>query len=113
MIFYTEALLSKWGFDDGDLLGEMLLEKLGEDYFKLDQKEILFEVVRDHIVPKISNNIEIYYINTCHNPVRADKVDGIRVNDTGDNDISIVPEKIEVEDNIILEIANTHLAKKN
>ena len=103
MRFNTDGLLSKWGFSDGDVLSDLLYDNnLGG----VDEHAVLQKVVTDHIVPNLKQNIELEFIHTIHNPMRASTVNGKSV-DWYNLDTSniITPETVIVEDSVILDIA--------
>lgn len=101
MRFYTDSLLSKWGFGDGDMLDDLLFDN-GLPY----GHDVLIRVVRNKILPVIQQNVEVYEISTNHNPIRAKAVDGIEVDDYNYNpNIKLTPEYVDVPDSEILELA--------
>ncbi|MFT3768460.1 MAG: hypothetical protein QM820_23680 [Minicystis sp.] len=55
---HTKTLLSKWGLDDGDILDPVLRE-LGFDLAVVDTGDILAELIRDHVLPRIENKNRI------------------------------------------------------
>lgn len=103
MRFYTESLLSKFGFGDGDMLNDLLFDS----GISLDNEhDLLIKVVREHVLPAIKQQVVVYEIKTIHNPIRADSIDGVKVNVYQDNEhIKLEPEFVEVDDSVILKIA--------
>lgn len=90
----TDGFLSKWGFHDGDIFDDFL-EDHGETCAMGYAHKFLERVLKELVIPKIKNKIEIVFIETIHNPVRAEKVDGKEVNWYRENpDITIDPEFI-------------------
>ncbi len=90
--FYTDNLLSKWGFEDGDLLCDRL-----NSYPSLERRcELLWSVVESLVIPKIDQKVEVMRLITCHNPIRADKIDGKEINHYTDNGIKLTPEYVDV-----------------
>ncbi|MEZ4381141.1 MAG: hypothetical protein R3A79_07320 [Nannocystaceae bacterium] len=80
--FETDHLLSKWGFADGELLGDLLRVR---GYDQLDEESeawrhfslrVLCEVVEMYVCTKIENAIKPYRMLTSHNPIRVYEVDG-------------------------------------
>ena len=77
----ASSLFNKWGFDDGDLLGAVLL-KGGYDpagrpmcaHLTFDH-EVLARCVERHLLPVLPIKIEVERIGTCHNPIRATSAD--------------------------------------
>jgi hypothetical protein len=107
MRFYTCGLLSKWGFDDGDLLIGLLLDN---DFGLENDKQVLAEVVMRHVIPAIDQSIELKKVAdwnwTGHNPIRAEKVNGVDVDDYGNrSNPTITPEFVDIDDNAILAVA--------
>lgn len=70
---FSAGLLSKWGFSDGDLL--KWLRKFG-DY---NHRAVLCAVVRQKLLPALTQKVEVEEIGTIHNPIRARTVDGENV----------------------------------
>lgn len=99
MRFYTEGLLSKWGFEDGDILNELLLDNGIEP-----KHSILVRAVRDKVLPLIQQKVVVFDIETSHNPIRARTVDGVEVDHYNDNDIALVPEYVDVPNDVILKL---------
>ena len=60
VVLFAESLLSKWGFEDGD----MLADDTGVRH------ELLVQMVKHHLLPLLQG-VEVFEIRTCHNPVRA------------------------------------------
>lgn len=75
-IMYANDLLSKWGFGDGDRLSDFLYENNSKFGYKVDTHKLLEELVKRYLLPKIDKKVEIFYITTNHNPVRAEMIDG-------------------------------------
>ena len=76
-IMYPDDLLSKWGFGDGDRLSDFL-DDAGHAYeFKVNTHKLLEELVKRFLLPNIKKKVEIYFIDTIHNPVRAEMIDGV------------------------------------
>jgi hypothetical protein len=68
---YAYSLGSKFGFQDGDILSEPLLDALGFDLWKdCGQHEILVDLVRERLLPLLPG-VEVYELGTAHNPIRA------------------------------------------
>lgn len=76
---FSSSLLSKWGFNDGDTPEPWLdwCETQGIDYNAFDFP--LAALVRKHLVPALDQAVAIVDIETSHNPIRAETVDGIDV----------------------------------
>jgi len=71
---FTESLLSKWGFHDGDQL-----DWLWSHHRKYDKHAVLIECVKRKMLPALTQKVEIREIGCCHNPCRAGTVDGVDV----------------------------------
>ena len=75
-VMYPDSLLSKWGFGDGDALSDFLYENDVEHKVRLNSHKLLEELVKRFLLPKLSKKVEIFYIESIHNPVRAEMIDG-------------------------------------
>ncbi len=73
---FTESLLSKWGFHDGDQLDWLWSHHRG-----YDKHAVLIECVKRKMLPALVQKVEIREIVCCHNPCRAETVDGKNVTD--------------------------------
>lgn len=73
---YADDLLSKWGFGDGDRLIDFMYENNSSFEFKVNSHKLLEELVKRYLLPKLKDKVEIFYINTIHNPVRAEMING-------------------------------------
>ncbi len=87
-VLYSWCLLSKWGFNDGDLFDEYDLNH-----------NFLCAVVKRKLIPKLEQKVEIISMETIHNPIRAKTVDGVDVtkfwyDDT--NSIGLSPKEVIV-----------------
>lgn len=93
--FYTTELLSKWGFGDGDAIGDFLYENGLKS--SLNKHELLIKIYRKFVEPNIDQDIVIQTIGTTHNPLRASLVDGVVVDWYDPNFfLKIDPEYIDV-----------------
>lgn len=93
----SRGLLSKWGFHDGDILDDYCWDH----DIPADDKDLhvaLRQLVREHLLPKLAEHhqIEVYDIETRHNPIRASMVDGQEINDYTEQFISLTPEWISI-----------------
>lgn len=80
--FETDHLLTKWGFQDGEQLGDFLrqngygrLDETSDEWYAFSRR-VLCEVVECFVCPQISNAIKPYRVLTSHNPMRVYEVDG-------------------------------------
>jgi hypothetical protein len=76
LTLFSSSLLSKWGFNDGDAPDQWYdyCDSLGVDWTKLEFP--LAALVRKHLVPALEQTITVCDIETSHNPIRAETVDG-------------------------------------
>jgi len=83
MSLYSEGLLSKWGFEDGDMPENVwdAIEEAGLDFMTIDWHGVLRSLVRDYLLPALDQHVEVYDIETIHNPIRAKSVDGVAIPD--------------------------------
>ncbi|NQX36267.1 hypothetical protein [Herbiconiux sp. VKM Ac-2851] len=87
----AQSLLSKWGFGDGDKIGDWWWdhfdEPLDSRFPGAHRHDVLRLLVRLALVPAIEafgHAITVYDIGTIHNPVRAETVDGITIDHYND-----------------------------
>lgn len=73
----SEGLLSRWGFNDGDVPDIYLdwCDDHGHPYPD-DWHTVLRALVRTRLVPALDQRVELVEIETNHNPIRAVTVDG-------------------------------------
>ncbi|MBZ6250378.1 hypothetical protein KVH27_18580 [Streptomyces olivaceus] len=99
LTLFSADLLSKWGFNDGDDPEDWLdwCETQGIDY-------TAFEVpwaalVRKYLVPLIEQDVTVVDIETIHNPIRAETVNGADMHEIwyGRMDApTLTPESVDV-----------------
>ena len=79
---FSDGLLSKWGFNDGDEPDWLLdyCDDHGLDYPDA-WHAALRTLVHEHLLPALDQRVEVYDIETIHNPIRAAYVDGVKVSD--------------------------------
>lgn len=110
---YSRSLLSKWGFNDGDPPEAWLdwCDEEGIDWTTITgwRDRILPALVRRFLLPELEQDVKLTDISTCHNPIRAETVDGADVTgrwyDTSDSDPELTPECVEVPFREVLKIA--------
>ena len=95
--FYTQHLLSKYGFDDGDLLFDIVEER----GLEVDHRDLLIAVVERLVIPVLEQDVEYDIIGTFHNPIRIRCIAGIEA-DLGD---PLTPEDIVIPVSDIITIA--------
>ena len=87
---WSDSLQSKWGFGDGDI-PDSILDHVGDEVgFALDWHAVLRKLVRKHLLPALEDaghSVEVYDIETNHNPIRASKIDGVDVDDYSDRNV--------------------------
>lgn len=89
----AESLLSKWGFGDGDALSDWWWDHYGAEP-PFNDHDMLHALVLAYLVPAIhdgAREVEIIRIDTIHNPVRADTLDGVQVDHYSRRDWRIDP----------------------
>ncbi|MEU1302800.1 hypothetical protein ACWEQC_21300 [Streptomyces shenzhenensis] len=79
LTLFSSCLLSKWGFNDGCDPDDWLdyCEANGIDYNAVDFP--LVPLVRRYLLPVLDQDVTTVEIETNHNPIRAEKVDGVDV----------------------------------
>lgn len=107
MILDTADLLSKWGFDDGDILHDF---KVGHG-LKVNSATLLVEVVKRYVLPELRkhHDLKADVVLGLHNPIRVIQVDGVSVDDNDEPSMTLTPAMVDVSDDMILAIANEQL----
>lgn len=75
-VMYADDLLSKWGFSDGDRLSDYVFEESRAYDFQFDCHKALEELVKRYLLPKLDKKVEVMFVESIHNPVRAEMIDG-------------------------------------
>lgn len=112
----SAGLLSKWGFNDGDAPDEYFdwLEAQGREYAPVSWKPVIFALVDRFVVPALDQQVTIVRIETAHNPVRAQTIDGQDAErywygDYRDEEPQLTPETIDIPmtevDRLVTELA--------
>jgi len=97
---YASSLLSKWGFGDGDDPDEWVdyCEAHGIDWMAI--RYPLVELVRRHLLPALDQAVTVVEIETIHNPIRVETIDGVDVSDiwysASFDDDRLTPEYVDV-----------------
>jgi hypothetical protein len=81
---YTVGLLNRYGFGDGDVLAEYADDVLEIYHYEYDDgshvpydlAEELYDIVQRYLLPELNHKVEVTFIHTHHNPVRAIRIDG-------------------------------------
>lgn len=100
LTLYSDGLLSKWGFNDGDKPDDLLdyCDAHGLDY-PVGWRRLLYQLVTERLVPVLDQKVTIIYIVTNHNPVRALTVDGVDVRESwyaSEDRMTLTPPSVEV-----------------
>jgi hypothetical protein len=98
---YSDGLLSKWGFGDGDCLDEVLWDRCDELGLRADGDEhaVLIRAVREYLLPALAehHDVVVFEIDTIHNPIRADTIDGIEIPPFDSSfEMALTPEYVDV-----------------
>lgn len=104
---YSSDLLSKWGFNDGDMPDELrdYFDSAGEAYPQ-DWHVVLRRLVRDYLLSQIDADVEVYDIYTSHNPIRASRVNGVEVDNRAlDAPVVLTPEYVDIPYSTVLAVA--------
>lgn len=106
----SDGLLSKFGFNDGDEPDHWLdwCDEQGIDYNARgwDWHTTLRRLVREHLLPRLDQQVELTDIDTIHNPIRALTVDGVEIDWYEDYpDGTLTPDSVEVPYDEVLRIA--------
>lgn len=98
---WSDSLMSKWGFGDGDMPDDVwdYLDEHGPAEQTVDWHAVLRSLVRTYLLPALQDAghmVELYDIETIHNPIRASVIDGIEIDDYGDNPLHLRLDGVEV-----------------
>ena len=75
VILYAQSLASKWGFEDGNIIDDILWEAGFGDDPRPDHEhlffhhEVLAEIVKIRLLP-LCPEVPTYLVGTIHNPIR-------------------------------------------
>ena len=78
LTLFSESLFSKWGFWDGDQLYEWKEQHVIPG-MELSCADLLVAAVEAYLLPALKQNVEVEWLCTVHNPIRAMAVDGVKV----------------------------------
>ena len=103
MRFYPDDLTDRWGFYDGDIMNQLILEHNIQT--KLYHKDVLIHVIKEFILPKLDKEVKLYEnFSSSHNCAIADTINGIPASVfTGESDGELKPEYIDVDDDVLVE----------
>jgi hypothetical protein len=104
----SHSLLSKWGFNDGEDPDAWLdwCDRQGIDWSQLDFP--LVALVRQYLVPAIEQDVSVVEIETSHNPIRVETIDGKDVRHVWTglvDEPALTPEAVEVPMTEVLRLA--------
>lgn len=94
---YSDDLRNKWGFRDGDIFEDLCWEyekKHGLERNRVDDHQVLRRVVETHLLPRLPG-IEVDFIHSCHNPIRAKFDDEKGWPDFEDFEVEVTRDQIE------------------
>lgn len=105
---YSADLLCKWGFGDGDMFDDFIIEY--GDYDILTGHEVLKAAVQKFLVPVVKQALEISSDVSClHNPIRALTVDGQEVSWYEENQgVELEPKFVEVSAEQVMALFPNH-----
>lgn len=108
LTLFSSCLVSKWGFNDGDDPEDWLdyCEAHSIDYNELDFP--LVALVRRYLLPEIKQRITVVEIETSHNPIRAETVNGQDMTEVWFNrapEPTLTPEFVQVPMAAVLQLA--------
>jgi hypothetical protein len=96
----SDGLLSRWGFNDGDVPDAYLdWCDANEHPYPDDWNTVLRTLVRTRLVPALDQRVELTDIETAHNPIRAVRVEGQDVTGCWSDStarLTLTPECVEI-----------------
>lgn len=108
---FSDGLLSKWGFGDGDEPDQVWdsLDEQDIDYATFSWHPVLIQIVRRYLLPVLTQEVTVVEIETIHNPIRAETVNGVDVTDgwydSSDSSVRLTPEFVDVPMSEVLRVA--------
>lgn len=101
---WPEGLMSRWGFQDGDVIHQDddfwdYANEHGVDLLTVERDWLLLAVVQTFIVPVVDQVLDVFHMETQHNPVRTRTVDGHLIDhrlDEDDQPVHLTPREITV-----------------
>lgn len=87
LLLSARCLLSKWGFNDGDV-PDAYLDWLDERElpYPEDWHGLLRVLVRTRLMPYVREDVVLTAVSTIHNPIRAATVNGCEIDHTAGMD---------------------------
>lgn len=117
LTLFSNGLLSKWGFNDGDEPDDVAdwIEEDGIEYQNIPWHPVLHRLVREHLLPVLDQAVVVYDIDTIHNPIRAESVDGVEVDDYNRRGkkgevLVLTPDYVDVPYAVVLQAVRDELA---
>lgn len=114
LVLRADDLCSKWGFNDGDepeWLWDYCQEH-GLDWSALDWRIVLRRLVGAYLLPALSKHhkLEVYELDTHHNPIRAARIDGHDIDDCAGRRAAppLTPAEVRVPADVV--ISEVHAA---
>ena len=105
---FSDGLLSKYGFNDGDAPEEFLdyCDEQGAEY-PPGWHRTLSALVRRYLLPVLDQEVTVVEIGCNHNPIRAETVDGADVTGGwyGEPGVTLTPDCVEVPMSDVLRVA--------
>lgn len=117
LVLAPQSLLSKWGFNDGDMPDDVAdaWDELHPDRFVSVawRDGVLPQLVREFLEPALDQDVTLTEIGTNHNPIRASTVNGIDVEEFWvgphrDDEPRLTPETVEVPMAEVLRLCEVH-----
>lgn len=111
LILNSASLLSKWGFNDGNIPDHLMdyWDDIGIAYPDVDWHHALCTLVHRFLLPELTKHhvIEVVdSVETIHNPIRAITIDGVAVEQFWYSDYkpTLIPQSVHVPYTAIAEI---------
>jgi hypothetical protein len=79
-VFKSSDLYKRRGFERGDILADTF-PHVGA----AELRNLLVDVLRAHVIPRLDQKVQVLVLSTVHNPLRAVYVDGIAVRWTAES----------------------------
>ncbi|MFI1524943.1 hypothetical protein [Streptomyces griseus] len=108
LTLFSRDLLSKWGFNDGCDPDDWLdwCDNRGIDHSAFDFPWA--SIVRQHLVPAIEQDVTVVDIETSHNPIRVETVNGADVREAWygrADEPALTPDHVDVPMGEVLRLA--------
>lgn len=105
LVLYTIGLLSKWGFNDGDMPDEFAdwLDDEHPEIGYVEWRPVLVRLVRAYVLPALAQAVEVEELETNHNPIRATRVDGVDIDRHGEPHMALEPQYVAIPFRVVLQ----------